>query len=261
MNSETRKPEKEQEAGAEKWNIKAHPERPSDRWTCRFGSAIFVCFERELPHYHAIKEAHNTALISLRERKDAEIEREQGRWQEEIASTLQQLAPAAQIDGSGCDSGDPLDLSLAEIQQAFAHWDNRAFDALNELGLTAKGYSSALEAVIHLFTSDALDPDTEALLQERDSLRERLEKAEEQLRIRSASDDGNHKNLTAAYERIEQLETVLRKARTAMLRHAGWNKNFAPDGKELPMSRPTDVAEAEKLIDAALATAQEKPTT
>jgi hypothetical protein len=45
-----------------------------------------------------------------------------GRWQTEIRELLIQLsgAPDSSIDGSGCDSGDPLDLTKAEIRQAFS---------------------------------------------------------------------------------------------------------------------------------------------
>lgn len=44
------------------------------------------------------------------------------RWQDEIRDAVirHSGAPDSRIDGAGCDSGDPLDLSLAEISQGFA---------------------------------------------------------------------------------------------------------------------------------------------
>jgi len=51
-----------------------------------------------------------------------EHEQELARWQEAIRELLIETsgAPDHLIDGSGCDSGDPLDLTLTEIRQAFA---------------------------------------------------------------------------------------------------------------------------------------------
>lgn len=48
---------------------------------------------------------------------DTLIETEQARWQEAIDKVVSKVYPNR--DGGGCDSGDPLDLTLAEIQQAF----------------------------------------------------------------------------------------------------------------------------------------------
>ena len=42
---------------------------------------------------------------------------EQSRWQDAIYQRLRQVAGDA-IDGGGCDSGDPLDVTLCEIGQA-----------------------------------------------------------------------------------------------------------------------------------------------
>lgn len=76
------------------------------------------------------------------------------RWQDAIRVLLLKHAPKANIDGGGCDSGDPLDLTLCEISQAFAYFEDRAFDALQEIGLDSEGYDSALDAVLKLFPDD-----------------------------------------------------------------------------------------------------------
>ena len=52
------------------------------------------------------------------DQSDDEIEKEQARWQQEIYKLCCMAAPGANIDGAGCDSGDPLDFSLSEIKQA-----------------------------------------------------------------------------------------------------------------------------------------------
>lgn len=51
--------------------------------------------------------------------------KEISRWQEAIRNRLIELgAPDSLIDGGGgCDSGDPLDLTLTEINQAFNYFD------------------------------------------------------------------------------------------------------------------------------------------
>lgn len=44
------------------------------------------------------------------------IDAEQKRWQDAIDELIHRLNPKIEVDGSGCDSGDPLDLTLTEIQ-------------------------------------------------------------------------------------------------------------------------------------------------
>lgn len=58
-------------------------------------------------------------------RGEAELEKEQGRWQEAIYNLICERCPEVQIDGKGCDSGDPLDFTLAEIGQALAYWQDK----------------------------------------------------------------------------------------------------------------------------------------
>jgi hypothetical protein len=54
---------------------------------------------------------------------DEKLEKELRRWQEAIREAVikHSGAPDHIIDGGGCDSGDPLDLTLAEIAQGFAY--------------------------------------------------------------------------------------------------------------------------------------------
>lgn len=71
-----------------------------------------------------------------------------------------------------------------------------------------------------------------AIYRERDELREKLQKSE----------------ASAA-----QLREALRVTELAMLNHAGWVQK-SEDGKKIPITRPSDVIEAEKSITAAIAT-------
>ena len=52
-----------------------------------------------------------------------ENEDELRRWQDAIRNEVikQSGAPDCDIDGGGCESGDPLDLTLTEIRQGFRH--------------------------------------------------------------------------------------------------------------------------------------------
>lgn len=65
---------------------------------------------------------------------------EVGRWQEAIRNLLIKLSGASpdDIDGSGCDSGDPLDLTLTEISQAFVHLENERAPAKDFKSLLAR---------------------------------------------------------------------------------------------------------------------------
>jgi hypothetical protein len=79
-------------------------------------------------------------LTTLRQRlaeAEAEIAKEQGRWQDATLTTIVGCLDADDalvgehrrtIDGAGCDSGDPLDVSIAEIRLGMASYS----DALSE---------------------------------------------------------------------------------------------------------------------------------
>ena len=56
--------------------------------------------------------------VSLAE-KEIESDEEIGRWQQEIYKLVIDLS-GHEVDGSGCDSGDPLDLTLSEIREGFS---------------------------------------------------------------------------------------------------------------------------------------------
>lgn len=72
-----------------------------------------------------------------------EVEKEQGRWQEAIYQLLSKMFPNANIDGKGCDSGDPLDFTISEIKQGLAIADEQTAqlkvenERLKELDLSA----------------------------------------------------------------------------------------------------------------------------
>lgn len=57
---------------------------------------------------------------------DEAVAQEQGRWQDAIRDkviTASQIPNAdSWVDGGGCDSGDPLDVSLAEIGQVINYF-------------------------------------------------------------------------------------------------------------------------------------------
>lgn len=53
------------------------------------------------------------------EQSDA-LDNELRRWQDAIRNEFLEVVPDAMIDGGGCDSGDPLDFTLAEISQGIS---------------------------------------------------------------------------------------------------------------------------------------------
>jgi hypothetical protein len=69
-------------------------------------------------------------LLNEIKRLREEEEVEHGRWQNAIYNLVTketgQLHPPPMIDGKGCDSGDPLDFTLSEIQQAIGAWEDHA---------------------------------------------------------------------------------------------------------------------------------------
>ena len=60
------------------------------------------------------------AAQSLPPQESAELV-EITRWQNAIYALLQKAVPDANVDGGGCDSGDPLDFTLSEISQALGY--------------------------------------------------------------------------------------------------------------------------------------------
>ena len=52
---------------------------------------------------------------------DAERDVEQARWQDRIIAEIARACPGLSVNGAGCESGDPLDFSAAELRQALNH--------------------------------------------------------------------------------------------------------------------------------------------
>ncbi len=75
---------------------------------------------------------HYLATHADGERVIDPLEAEQGRWQQAIYELVSSLSGSDTIDGAGCDSGDPLDLSLTEIHQAWNVRENADFDREQE---------------------------------------------------------------------------------------------------------------------------------
>jgi hypothetical protein len=64
---------------------------------------------------------------------DPRVDKEIRRWQDAIRDKLIDLgAPDWKIDGAGCDSGDPLDFTLAEVGQGAGYFVDK-LDALREV--------------------------------------------------------------------------------------------------------------------------------
>lgn len=87
---------------------------------------------------------------ALQAAKLAGVEDEARRWQEAIDKVVVEVNPDR--DGAGCESGDPLDVTLAELRQTFALLQERAEQRLKE----------NWPAVVALAESNAAaDPDPE----------------------------------------------------------------------------------------------------
>jgi len=66
--------------------------------------------------------------------RDNDVDTEQARWQDAIYKLLlKRVSGTNQIDGGGCESGDPLDLTLTEIAQAINLTEERTEQALTKL--------------------------------------------------------------------------------------------------------------------------------
>ena len=119
----------------------ARRNRGKDPLTC-------VVVESDWPEYESVGEEIQRRM----EDRPTIMDEEMGRWQDAIYKLACELAPDAQIDGGGCDSGDPLDLTLDEIAQAFSHWDNLLFDTLESVS-HAKVEGSTFKAAASMITT------------------------------------------------------------------------------------------------------------
>jgi uncharacterized protein (UPF0335 family) len=82
---------------------------------------------------------------------DKLLDEEQARWQDAIYAVLVNRVGDDKLDGKGCDSGDPLDFTLAEIQQAFGVKDDAANGEVTrlkaELQSLQSSHNEAVKAV------------------------------------------------------------------------------------------------------------------
>ena len=100
----------------------------------------------------------------------ADRDAEQARWQDAIAELL--ALHDALTDGAGCDSGDPLDFSLAQIRNALGAWEDRVDEAQDDLAAAIKTRDAA---VAYTTARDALV--RKPVEMDRDALRELLREA------------------------------------------------------------------------------------
>lgn len=64
------------------------------------------------------------------------VEAEQSRWQDRIYAICQKVLP--DVDGAGCESGDPLDVTDAEVSMTIAHLQDQA-GMVEELARALRG--------------------------------------------------------------------------------------------------------------------------
>ena len=96
----------------------------------------------------------------------------EARWQKAIYDKVRELSGTDNIDGAGCDSGDPLDFTLSEISQGFVHVINERDDRIAELetieraiceygteeGLSLVGYTTELHRLEALLKREDICP-------------------------------------------------------------------------------------------------------
>lgn len=93
-----------------------------------------------------------------------------GHWQDEIRGALCASVPDPhRIDGGGCDSGDPLDLTLAEVAQAVNQLADQVGEQIAALTAerdAARAYAAGCEAA-----ADSASNDLEDMREECDAAR------------------------------------------------------------------------------------------
>lgn len=103
------------------------------------------------------KEDAMLLYIHACEARDKEADEELRRWQDKIRDVVinRSGAPDYKIDGGGCDSGDPLDFTIAEIGQGFNYTDKEAETLREALRVAQKAIAYAnLKLELLGFTSD-----------------------------------------------------------------------------------------------------------
>lgn len=91
------------------WNCQCHGKT---EFECECGSATaFVLYKNQLT-------AAQAQVKELEARLETELDKEQRRWQDRIDNIVCRYIEGG-VDGSGCDSGDPLDMTATELELAF----------------------------------------------------------------------------------------------------------------------------------------------
>lgn len=135
------------DAGVEKSPVDQHA-----REGCRIGGRLDIVFA-ELDTLRAQLDAVTRERDEAREDNKEFSAEEQGRWQQAIYELCCECVKGLQgviIDGSGCDSGDPLELSLAEIRLAINAWNDEAYEARKERDAALARAEAAEKALAEL---------------------------------------------------------------------------------------------------------------
>lgn len=100
------------------------------------------------------QERHVEILACLiADTREQAAEAEAKRWQDAIDEVV--YAEDPERDGSGCDSGDPMDVTITEIRGAFNVWHNRLHD--QKLRLVGTGREAKISAPEgHVLTDDGV---------------------------------------------------------------------------------------------------------
>lgn len=75
------------------------------------------------------------------------IEAEQARWQEAIYAECVDTSGHKHLDGSGCDSGDPLDLTVTEVGMAIGYVIDQRDELKADLAAAQQKHAALVEAV------------------------------------------------------------------------------------------------------------------
>lgn len=96
------------------------------------------------------QELPSFGVWEMQRKKIEELEKDYRRWQDGIRDAVVRLsgAPEGNIDGGGCESGDPLDFTLAEVELGFAHLDNTLRQRTERAEVALKGCSRELSYLV-----------------------------------------------------------------------------------------------------------------
>lgn len=100
------------------------------------GQPVLAALASLIEDDHATDHQRRVARLALTaiQTNEEELDRELRRWQDAIRDKMIAMGvPDSRIDGAGCDSGDPLDFTLAEVGQGVGYF----VDQLDELPAAA----------------------------------------------------------------------------------------------------------------------------